>query len=303
MKRKDNLPLNIRYETVFFKIDDFTKQSKVEVNIKSVTNKKFLLYIVDYIPLFEENEYAKLLAYYENSPLYVQLYNLMSFNYFTFYSQCICWYSEIIKIKGATNLNEIIEKYKTKISNDYSCPITKYLDLKSLDNLNLYKNFKSLMKISTIQNIKSVNVLLYGKGRPQIKKQPTPEGKELLNSVINIVYERFYIFLLQQDKTKVKTNKPTCLNDLYGQETTKIRTIREALKDLHITKNNSERQITGFIDGCKKANALPQLNSTDLMKIIYSEINKEYRAGTKPRYDKETYITSFKSTKDYFGIK
>ncbi len=74
------------------------------------------------------------------------------------------------------------------------------------------------------------------------------------------------------------------------------------MKDLAIVNRSSEREITGFIDGCKDANALPEISATDLMKAIYHELGKEYNDNSKPRYDKATYTNSLRRTKEYFKI-
>jgi hypothetical protein len=206
LKKKDINPLFLKYESITFDINDFTKPNKVlmyAASGKQVLENGVQMFEIDYEPLFEENEYLKLLKDFDESPLLINLFKLMSFNYFTFYSQCICWYSEISKVNGAFNLKELVEKYESKKVDDYSCPVLKYLDLNLLDNINFYKNINTTMRLATLKNIKSINFLLYGKKNPKFKESPTTEGKLLLNSVLNIVYNRFLKFL----KSKNESNK------------------------------------------------------------------------------------------------
>jgi len=209
LKKKDINPLFLKYESITFEINDFTKPNKVlmyAASGKKVLENGVQMYEVDYEPLFEENEYLKLLKHFDESPLLIHLFKLMSFNYFTLYSQCICWYSGISKVNGAFNYKELMEKYESKKVDDYACPILKYLELDLIDNINFYKNINTIMRLATLKNIKSIDVLLYGIKNPKITELFTPQGKLLINSVQNIVYNRFLNFLeIQKNKKKIES--------------------------------------------------------------------------------------------------
>ncbi len=105
----------------------------------------------------------------------------------------------------------------------------------------------------------------------------------------------------ERNRKKSDNNSKT-LYELLNKDETKVSLIKEAIKDLNISSHLSERQITGFITGCKKAKALPELADTDLFRAIYIEIGKEYTANVKPRYDNKAYAHMEKTTKKYFGI-
>ncbi|WP_152269639.1 hypothetical protein [Agriterribacter humi] len=124
-----------------------------------------------------------------------------------------------------------------------------------------------------------------------------------------VAYVAYYKFLSQKldelstnNNSKIK-HKLNTLKDIFSNTESKISVIKEAIKDLNITKDLSERAITGFINGCKEADALPQINDTDLLRIVFNEIGKTYGKTNKPRYDKDTYSRFLKDTKRYFGIK
>jgi hypothetical protein len=76
--------------------------------------------------------------------------------------------------------------------------------------------------------------------------------------------------------------------------------IKKAISNLGITKDSSERVITGFIDGVKNIQNFPQISTTDIFKAIYIELVKPLDKNSKPRYDKKTYQKSYAKTKKYF---
>ena len=93
------------------------------------------------------------------------------------------------------------------------------------------------------------------------------------------------------------------MQDIFSENEAKYSVIRTALDDLNITKKTDERSITGFIDGCKAAEALPNQSTSKLFKAIHLEINKPILKNSKPRYDGLKYQEFLKKTKQYFGIK
>jgi hypothetical protein len=102
----------------------------------------------------------------------------------------------------------------------------------------------------------------------------------------------------KQSKNEIET-----LTDIFSEDRAKILAITEAIKELSITKHCSDRTISGFVDGCKSANALPGIASTHLMKVIYKEISKPIGENIRHHTDQPAYNKSWKATKKYFGIK
>ncbi len=111
--------------------------------------------------------------------------------------------------------------------------------------------------------------------------------------------------LIAETKTDISDTikKPQSLIDVFPQMESKVIIVKEAIKDLNITSQLSERQLTGFVIGCKEAGALPQINDTDLLRVIFNEIEKPYKASNKPRYDQKPYKRFYDNTKKYFGTK
>jgi hypothetical protein len=107
----------------------------------------------------------------------------------------------------------------------------------------------------------------------------------------------------QKPESKRTNLKLKTLIEIFPNDETKISIIKEAIKDLSITKDCSDRIITGFIDACKLAHALPEISNTILMNVIYFEIGKPVTKPPKPRTDQKAYFDSLKATKNYFGIK
>lgn len=70
----------------------------------------------------------------------------------------------------------------------------------------------------------------------------------------------------QNEKRTLDKKQPQFVKDIFPKNEAKVLVISEAMKDLNITRELRERQLTGFIDGCKLADALPQLNNTDLLR-------------------------------------
>ena len=132
-----------------------------------------------------------------------------------------------------------------------------------------------------------------------------------INSVQTTINERFKFIdvktyfssacRVQILPVKKQRTPPATLEEIFMNDLNKISIIKSAISDLSITKDCSDRTITGFIDGCKQSYSLPNINTTDLMKVIYNELGKAFETKSKPRYDKAPYQKSFKATKIYFG--
>jgi len=240
MKKKEINPLFKIYNCLTYDSVYCIKPQKVSVYQAAGTNKiekGRKVFEFNYEPIFEYNDYKKLLVEYKNSQLFKELYSLMCFNYFTFYNRSYNWFVENTFNKRAFILEKEIEKYVAKKTSDYSCPIIKYLDLSSLDNINFYRHFIDIINDAEIHGLESVNEVLYGKKEIEFSNKPsyTYLGKLLVNSVINIAYNNFYSFLIEeknkqqppiltQDKTikeqkiKNKEFKPKLFKDLFKKE-------------------------------------------------------------------------------------
>jgi hypothetical protein len=201
MKRSEINPLFKLYDSTTYDDNiDFTKSGKINAYAASGFNyleKGEKLFDFDYIPILENEVYKELLVYYDNSIILVELYKTISFNYFSLYEACIKWYNENSKSFDAFNLDTQIRKYELKVLDNFCCPIIRYLDLDLFDNTNVFRNIKSIMSYSETKNINSINILLYADNEIiRINQPPTDHGKLLLNSIVNIVYNRFLKFLL-----------------------------------------------------------------------------------------------------------
>lgn len=195
---KDINPLHKKYDGYTWDIKDVTKAQKVSaftVAGKNSLENGVKLFEFDYKPILEEKEYDNLKLRYDSPEILEELYKSMSFAYFTLYTECMRWYVENTKVSGAFNLEEQLKKYQTNIVDDFCCPIVKYLDANLMSNLNFYSNLKRIFLFSEDRKINSIDILLYGSETPIIPQPPTSLGKNLINSVINIVYRRFGDFL------------------------------------------------------------------------------------------------------------
>lgn len=79
--------------------------------------------------------------------------------------------------------------------------------------------------------------------------------------------------------------------------------IDQAISDLNIVPELTDRQISGFIDGCIFANTLPDIGKTELLKAMYKKIGKPIPENLRFRSDQTAYTDFFKITKKYYGVK
>lgn len=79
--------------------------------------------------------------------------------------------------------------------------------------------------------------------------------------------------------------------------------INQAISDLNIVPELTDRQISGFIDGCIFANTLPDVGKTELLKAVYKKIGKPCPQNLRFRSDQTAYADFFKKTKIYYGVK
>lgn len=149
-----------------------------------------------YESLFDDETYNKLSIEFDDTELFENLYRLMCFTYFSIYSDCQKWFVSNNIIKGGFDIKLQIELYKQRISNDFTCPILRHLNNSSINNTNFYQNIGNAMRYAYSNDIKTVHKLLYGEdGFKDVKAEPTSIGGKLINSVTNIAYNRFKVFL------------------------------------------------------------------------------------------------------------
>ena len=255
MKRADLNPLFKLYDSTTYDDNiDFTKSGNINAYAASGFNnleKGQKLFDFDYIPILEENVYKELLDYYDNSIVFVELYRIISFNYFTLYADCIKWYIENSKSFDAFNLDIQIRKYELKVQDNFSCPIVRYVDLEFLDNINVFRNIKNIMSYSETKNINSINILLYGDNEIiRINKPPTVHGKLLLNSIVNIAYNRFFNFLLSENGAQKKSSikLPNKKNRIDTINAASLRLFCSIVHQCGIIKRGDEEEAGNYCD-------------------------------------------------------
>lgn len=311
-------PLLKCYDVITFDtLADYTKPAIIKVyrarckKVWSIKEKKKenhldkgeMLFEFQYEPLLKITEYEKLLTEYEMSTTLKKLYNVALQYYRFIYCDGVKWFVE--NSKSSFDVNTELEKYKYKVDDGFACPILKHLDNRFW-NTNIYQHIRNLMIESEVKNIRSVNKLLYKpKTESNLSKfKYTDLGFLLFNAIANIAYFRFSLFLKEKQQSFVPKKTETkfqTLKDIFPKDEMKVKVILDAIKDLSITKDCGERIITGFIEGCKGATALPPSSMKDLFFIIYNEIGKKINTTSKPRYDKTPYTVSLNKTKKYFN--
>ena len=320
----NNIHPLFKLHNVFTKnVFDPTKECEIicySVKGESRIEKNEILCKYFYKPILNENELEILYNEYFYTPLIKELYVRSCGLYEFTYTPCMMWYNDLNRVKDVFDINYQIEKYKQKKIDDYSAPIIKDLDLENLDNINIYRIFKEIILHSEKYNIKSVNMLL--NGTEEIKLQHTFLGNQLSNSINNIVYKRFLTFLeneqysinkIQNSSTGFpsrlfdngnKKVKPVYLKDIFPTNENRVSEIQEAISKLGINKFSTERQITGFIDGCKDRYIFQKdANCSDLIVVIYKEIGKDLSKKPKPRYEGKNYTSYKEKTINYFSNK
>jgi hypothetical protein len=174
--------------------------------------------------------------------------------------------------------------------------VEKYFDL-DLRNweFEIDKAITKNEKITIVNNaIFKFRKNLVSETHPLIKS--TIEEKILhLQNIIEYINSSF-------EETSPSPIEPQKLSDIFPNDKSKVDIIKEALKDLSITKDCSDRVISGFVDGCKFAHALPEIPSIKLMRVIFNEIKKPYNKNLKHHTDQPNYSKSWKETKKYFGV-
>ena len=194
------------YKAKILKIkgDDYTKAEKVSVSgIEGLERFDY-----DYKPLLTIEKYNLLLSVYENSNVLKELYSFSNQIYNSLSFSCYNWYDENNASEDVFDLETEIKKFYSKEIDNNCCPILKEVDFNNITDVNYYSHLEDLVIKSKIENITSVQVLLYGIEHdwPVPRDfQYTQLGNLLFNSIFNIVYKRFLNFLLeQQEKLSIK---------------------------------------------------------------------------------------------------
>jgi hypothetical protein len=246
---------------------DYTKRNKISLYIPDIVKKMInfgeneikeantfvkgrvileyyhepLLATKDYVENFEESKIAK------------DLYQNLSFVYFSTFIKCMLWYSHIKAVKNAFNYEIQIENYKKLIRNEFACPIVLEINENTLDNVQFKKLYQWLVNRATLNNIDSVNMLLYDVEKPSKKIPHNEIGEKIINSIQNIVYQRFLIFLeteRQRNSIKIKVarkNNSESLISNYNRH--QLNVIRKELIKLKHINNISLDQFVKCLSG------------------------------------------------------
>jgi hypothetical protein len=199
---------------------------------------------------------------------------------------------------------------KNKIAADY-LSIQKQLNKKKNENEKDYsKRFDEKMRVlelhSTIISITHLHIdgIYFGINYAD-KNAPSNTFNYLMSNFLLATFCQYLIEFIDRFNLRTKKNsdnKLQTLSDIFQNDNTKISIIKTAISDLSITKDCSDRVISGFIDGCKYAHALPDFASLHLMKVIYNQIGKPIGENIKHHTDQPAYNKSWKATKKYFGV-
>ena len=218
------MPLTLKLtHSCFYEIVDHTKPATIIVYRDQ--GKKYFLFRFPFKPLIKITDYEKLLAEYERSTIFQELYKIASLLYLELYRTAVNWLAEM-KISGF-DFEEELKKYNSKMG---CCPILKYLDPSNPNN-NIYRLLRDLMIQAETLEAKSIicsaKELVYKRyelsekdfkgenpnNRLRYKtdfffeEEYTESGSLLFNAIANITYDRFGIFLKEQ-QSKGKKEEP-----------------------------------------------------------------------------------------------
>lgn len=165
-------------------------------------------------PILDYVDYCELFEHYDDYKLFDKFYSHISHVYFYLTIECYKWFSGITQIRGALDINAQLKSFEAKELNDFSCPIIKHLNIRTINNVSFRDNFIAVINSGDIEGIETIDELLYGIKNPDILKRPeyTLLAERLMNSVVNIVYLRFHKFLLGQFTNKDSQSKKPLLN-------------------------------------------------------------------------------------------
>lgn len=206
-------------------VDEHNKPKEVNSLIKG---KLILEY--DYEPLLTYKDYIETC---EEAKIAKELYQNLSHLYFVLFNKCMMWYAQIKAVKKAFNYEIQIESFKKRIQNESACPIIFELDENTLNNVQFKKYYQWLVDRAALNKIDSVNVLLYDLEKPTLKNRYNEIGEKIINSIQNIVYQRFLNFLERErnsslNKLKVSKTKPiSSLTSKY--DNIKLKNLRKKL--------------------------------------------------------------------------
>ena len=221
MKRKDLSPLLKIFDTTLNDSGDKDLSMPCKISVYEAIGNASLVYgekLFDfqYIPLVEKQIMNKLMYEYDNSKVLSDLYRLIQFLYITNLEQTYKWYYEHLNDLTFDKLQKELQSYSELKIKGFGCPLLNYLDPNTLLNKNIIKNIKAIVNHSELNEIDSINVLLYGTDNINFqKREMTDLGKILHNSVLNTIFYRFEEFLNSELEKKRNTteskndNKPT----------------------------------------------------------------------------------------------
>jgi hypothetical protein len=219
---------------LYNEVNDYTKKKKVTLYFPNV-GKKMIDYGNNVIregttfvkgKVVLEYNYEPLLATKDFNENFAELkiardlYQNSSTVYFSLFNSCMQWYVQIKAVKNAFNYETQIENFKKLIRHEIACPIIFYVDANSLDNVQFKKYFQWLVNRASLNNIDSVNMLLYDLENPTLKTPYNEIGAKLINSIHNIVYQRFLNFLERErisNLNKQKISKRITTNSLTSR--------------------------------------------------------------------------------------
>lgn len=228
-------------EILYHKDIDNTKKGKVILYIPNV-GKKMIDYgnnnireeatfvkgkvalEYNYEPLLTTKDFNENFA---ESKIARDLYQNLSTVYFSLFNQSMQWYAQIKAVKNAFNYKTQIENFKKLIRHEIACPIIFYVDANSLDNVQFKKYFQWLVNRASLNNIDSVNMLLYDLEGLTLKTPYNEIGAKLINSIHNIVYQRFLNFLERERNSNLNKQKiskritTNSLTSIYDKPTLK----------------------------------------------------------------------------------
>lgn len=320
MKRKDINPLLKFYDGITYEIINLTEANRVSVFRaigKNEVQQGKKIFEFEYLPLLDIEDYNVLLDEYENNNTLIELYKVCSNLYFHLFMEAVQWYDENNKVTGAFDFKKQLEEYESKKSNDFSCPIIRYLDFSKLDNINFYKNLRTVISYSESMDISSVNELLYGTIETSIQSKRNEIGDLLINSVFNITYNRFKIFLEtippQQAKTEKKQEQPKTFEELFV-DANFISPCIDILKEIEPPLIDSECNYIGkskgafcvWIDEMQRQGIVKHFSDRKIFASLLPQKIKQFsidesmfgkpqvRAETKYRTDIKTLVSQIK---------
>jgi len=213
-------------------------------------------------------------------------------------------YSELVFIRS---LLETWHEYNNRIEAEMKIKDLSYYAIPLLhETINFTKPIKGHLDQADLASLFGSLIEYNNAIKPPEIKSNLENVSEKLTGIIKTsenVINNYKALEVALTANAAPLQSPKSLADIFPKDPTKILIVKEAIKDVSITKGCSERTITGFIEICKVAEALPDMPTNKLMIVIYNEIGKSYKTPPKSRPDQPAYFRAVKRTKKHFGIK